>query len=146
MLLPADSLHNRPQDMDNRASRPLSHTEAMCRPVSSWVGDYQRITAVDCFCPFAFPFPSLDNEIVIARHKDPYGGPRIISVFYSGTPGGLNPYFPGKMQALMGSSQSRFLSTNHTAPVISANLCFQVQRSKAPTNGACLSFITKKYL
>jgi hypothetical protein len=104
--------------MDNRASRPLSHTEAMCRPVSSWVGDYQRITAVDCFCLFAFPFPSLDNEIVIARHKDPYGGPRIIAVFYSGTPGGLNPYFPGKVQALIGSSQGQFLSTNHTAQVI----------------------------
>jgi hypothetical protein len=98
--------------MDNRASRPLSHTEAMCRPVSSWVGDYQRITAVDCFHLFAFPFPSVDNEIAIARHKDPYGGPRKVSIFYSGTPGGSNLYFSGKVQALIRSSQGRFLSTN----------------------------------
>jgi hypothetical protein len=24
----------------------------MCRQVSSWVGDHQRIPAVDCFCLF----------------------------------------------------------------------------------------------
>jgi hypothetical protein len=24
----------------------------MCRQVSSWVGDHQRIPAVDCFCSF----------------------------------------------------------------------------------------------
>jgi hypothetical protein len=33
----------------------------MCRQVSSWVGDHQRIPAVDCFVPYfflSFPTPS----------------------------------------------------------------------------------------
>jgi hypothetical protein len=29
----------------------------MCRQVSSWVGDHQRIPAVDCFANFFFFFP-----------------------------------------------------------------------------------------
>jgi hypothetical protein len=47
-----DHLRNRPQDTENRASRPLSRTQAVCRYVSSWVGDHQRIRNVDCFCRF----------------------------------------------------------------------------------------------
>ena len=28
----------------------------MCQPVTSWVGDHQRIPAADCFCPSLIPF------------------------------------------------------------------------------------------
>src|SRR5271163_3450650 len=36
----------------------------MCRQVSSWVGDHQRIPAVDCFALFSFfpPFCYRDSE------------------------------------------------------------------------------------
>jgi hypothetical protein len=37
----------------------------MCRPVSSWVGDHQRIPTVDCFCfcfCFSFCFCFLDTD------------------------------------------------------------------------------------
>ena len=51
---PSPNPRNRPQDKENRASRPLSHTKDLCRHVSSWVGDHQRIRAVDCFLVFGF--------------------------------------------------------------------------------------------
>jgi hypothetical protein len=38
---------------ENRASRPLSRSQTIRRHVSSWVGDHQRIHAVDCFCYLA---------------------------------------------------------------------------------------------
>ena len=44
----------RPQGVENRASRPLSCTQATRREVSSWVGDYQRIPSVVCIFPFLF--------------------------------------------------------------------------------------------
>ncbi|PYI25025.1 hypothetical protein BP00DRAFT_124564, partial [Aspergillus indologenus CBS 114.80] len=46
--------HIRPQGVENRASRPLSRTQATRREVSSWVGDHQRIPSVVCF--FAIDF------------------------------------------------------------------------------------------
>ncbi|RAH43927.1 hypothetical protein BO95DRAFT_192366 [Aspergillus brunneoviolaceus CBS 621.78] len=45
----AYSYHIRPQGVENRASRPLSRTQATRREVSSWVGDHQRIPSVVCF-------------------------------------------------------------------------------------------------
>ncbi|PYH48356.1 HET domain-containing protein [Aspergillus saccharolyticus JOP 1030-1] len=39
-------VHIRPQGVENRASRPLSRTQATRREVSSWVGDHQRIPSV----------------------------------------------------------------------------------------------------
>lgn len=39
----------RPQGEENRASRPLSRTQASRRLVSSMVGDHMRIPAVVCF-------------------------------------------------------------------------------------------------
>ncbi|TVY54572.1 hypothetical protein LCER1_G005429 [Lachnellula cervina] len=39
---------------ENWASRPLCHTQASDRQISSWVGDHQRIPAVVCFCLFFF--------------------------------------------------------------------------------------------
>jgi hypothetical protein len=44
--------HIRSQTEENWASRPLCHTQASDRQVSSWVGDHQRIPAVVCFCCF----------------------------------------------------------------------------------------------
>jgi hypothetical protein len=44
--------HIQPQTKENWASRPLCHTQASDRQISSWVGDHQRIPAVVCFCPF----------------------------------------------------------------------------------------------
>jgi hypothetical protein len=41
--------HIRPQTEENWASRPLCHTQASDRQISSWVGDHQRIPAVVCF-------------------------------------------------------------------------------------------------
>jgi hypothetical protein len=40
--------HIRPQTVENWASRPLCHTQATDRQISSWVGDDQRIPAVVC--------------------------------------------------------------------------------------------------
>jgi hypothetical protein len=34
--------------MENTGSRPLSHSQATNRRISSWVGDDQRIPAVVC--------------------------------------------------------------------------------------------------
>ena len=42
--------HIRPQTGENWASRPLCHTQAPDRWISSWVGDHQRIPTVVCFC------------------------------------------------------------------------------------------------
>jgi hypothetical protein len=44
--------HIRPQTEENWASRPLCHTQASDRQISSWVGDHQRIPAVVCFYIF----------------------------------------------------------------------------------------------
>ncbi|OJJ75278.1 hypothetical protein ASPBRDRAFT_482066 [Aspergillus brasiliensis CBS 101740] len=44
----------RPQGVENRASRPLSRTQATRREVSSWVGDHQRIPSVVCILLFIF--------------------------------------------------------------------------------------------
>jgi hypothetical protein len=44
--------HIRPQTEENWASRPLCHTQASDRQISSWVGDHQRIPAVVCFLIF----------------------------------------------------------------------------------------------
>jgi hypothetical protein len=47
----------------NWASRPLCHTQALDRQISSWVGDHQRIPAVVCFCIFWLAF-SVRGEIL----------------------------------------------------------------------------------
>jgi hypothetical protein len=39
----------RPKVVENTGSRPLSHSQATNRRISSWVGDDQRIPAVACF-------------------------------------------------------------------------------------------------
>ncbi|KAH7214955.1 hypothetical protein DER44DRAFT_147007 [Fusarium oxysporum] len=46
--------HIRPKVVENTGSRPLSHSQATNRRISSWVGDDQRIPAVVCFfmCKF----------------------------------------------------------------------------------------------
>ena len=41
--------HIQPQTEENWASRPLCHTQASDRQISSWLGDHQRIPAVVCF-------------------------------------------------------------------------------------------------
>ena len=42
-------LRNRPYLSENRGSRPITRTQADEGQISSWVGDDQRIPAVDCF-------------------------------------------------------------------------------------------------
>ena len=44
--------HIRPQTQENTGSRPLSHSQACDRWISSWVGDDQRIPGAVCFCCF----------------------------------------------------------------------------------------------
>ena len=51
-LWTTDFKHIRPQGVENRASRPLSRTQATRRLVSSLMGDRKRILAVVCFCFF----------------------------------------------------------------------------------------------
>jgi hypothetical protein len=46
--------HIRPKVVENTGSRPLSHSQATNRRISSWVGDDQRIPAVVCFLLGAF--------------------------------------------------------------------------------------------
>ena len=50
--------HIRPKLVENTGSRPLSHSQAAKRWISSWVGDDQRIPGVVCsfcsFCSFCF--------------------------------------------------------------------------------------------
>ncbi|KAM5513947.1 hypothetical protein FOXYSP1_04914 [Fusarium oxysporum f. sp. phaseoli] len=41
--------HIRPKLVENTGSRPLSHSQAAKRWISSWVGDDQRIPGVVCF-------------------------------------------------------------------------------------------------
>jgi len=48
----------------NWASRPLCHTQALDRQISSWVGDHQRIPAVVCFWIFWRGF-SVRGEIFL---------------------------------------------------------------------------------
>ena len=48
-LWTTDFKHIRPQGVENRASRPLSRTQATRRLVSSLMGDRKRILAVVCF-------------------------------------------------------------------------------------------------
>jgi hypothetical protein len=43
----------RPKVVENTGSRPLSHSQATNRRISSWVGDDQRIPAVACFLRIA---------------------------------------------------------------------------------------------
>ena len=49
-------LYIRPQTEENWASRPLCHTQASDRQISSWVGDHQRIPVVVCNFLGAFFF------------------------------------------------------------------------------------------
>ncbi|EHA23286.1 hypothetical protein ASPNIDRAFT_37299 [Aspergillus niger ATCC 1015] len=71
LLTPGPCLYNllhernkyiRPQGVENRASRPLSRTQATRRDVSSWVGDHQRIPSVLC------PFPYKDSSLAQSQH------------------------------------------------------------------------------
>ena len=48
-LVVVERLHIRPQVGENRASRPISRTQAPNRSVSIAVGDHARILAVVCF-------------------------------------------------------------------------------------------------
>src|SRR6478609_4584773 len=50
-----DTRYIRPKLVENTGSRPLSHSQAAKRWISSWVGDDQRIPGVVCsFCSFCF--------------------------------------------------------------------------------------------
>ena len=41
--------HIRSEAAENWRSRPISHTQAVDRSVSTWVGDDQGILTVECF-------------------------------------------------------------------------------------------------
>src|SRR3954469_25503008 len=58
--------HIRPQTEENWASRPLCHTQASDRQISSWVGDHQRIPAVVCFF---FPLEAIFATVRRQRSK-----------------------------------------------------------------------------
>ncbi|KAM5521124.1 hypothetical protein FOXYSP1_15014 [Fusarium oxysporum f. sp. phaseoli] len=58
-----DIKYIRPKLVENTGSRPLSHSQAAKRWISSWVGDDQRIPGVVCFLPSSHSQSTMRHNI-----------------------------------------------------------------------------------
>jgi hypothetical protein len=70
-----------PQTKENWASRPLCHTQASDRQISSWVGDHQRIPAVVCFF-FGF-CAMLSSAVCLGNNRAVYSFCRLGICYYA---------------------------------------------------------------
>ena len=65
----ASTQYIRPQTEENTASRPLCQSQAPDRPISSWVGDHQRIQVAVYLLLFFALFAFGVGEVCCVKNK-----------------------------------------------------------------------------